>query len=150
MRLCLPIAAGLAAASLFAQKPAFQPAGVQNAASQISLEQPAVTPGMILAIRGQNLAASTASAAASPLPQTPAGTSVTFDGAAAPLLYVSPDQINLQVPSAISLALATDIVVNTAAGPSDPVRARVRPGSFGAFTQDASGCGPGTPMELSG
>jgi uncharacterized protein (TIGR03437 family) len=58
----------------------------------------AFAPGMVLSVFGSQLAASTAAAASVPLTTQLAGTSATVNGIAAPLYYVSPDQINLQIP----------------------------------------------------
>jgi len=55
-------------------------------------------PGAIVTIFGTNLAAATATAQAYPLPRRLGGTTVTWSGIQAPLFYVSPTQINLQVP----------------------------------------------------
>ena len=59
-----------------------------------------IAPGTVVAIVGSNLAETTASAdlSAETLPDTLAGTQVYFDGVRAPLLYVSPTQINAQIP----------------------------------------------------
>jgi len=57
-----------------------------------------VAPGSLVSIYGSDLAASTQSAGAPPLPLTLSGASVIIGGQAAPLLYVSPKQINAQVP----------------------------------------------------
>ena len=58
-------------------------------------------PGMILAVFGSLLAGSAESAAVLPLPTTLSGVSATVNGTPAPLYYVSPGQINLQVPYSI-------------------------------------------------
>jgi uncharacterized protein (TIGR03437 family) len=55
-------------------------------------------PGMILSVFGQNLAKSTLSAPSTPLPLTLEGVSATINGVPAPLYYVSPTQLNIQVP----------------------------------------------------
>jgi uncharacterized protein (TIGR03437 family) len=58
-----------------------------------------VAPGTIVTITGTNLSAGTASASpSSTLPTTLGGTQVYFNGVAAPLLMVSPTQINAQIP----------------------------------------------------
>jgi uncharacterized protein (TIGR03437 family) len=59
-----------------------------------------VAPGTLVAINGTNLAAQTVTADLSQtqLPTTLGGVTVYFNGIAAPLLYVSPTQINAQVP----------------------------------------------------
>jgi uncharacterized protein (TIGR03437 family) len=68
--------------------------GVQNAFSF----QSAFAPGMILSVYGAGLANSTAQAPTLPLPLSLGGISATVNGFSAPLYYVSPGQINLQVP----------------------------------------------------
>jgi uncharacterized protein (TIGR03437 family) len=59
-----------------------------------------VAPGSLVSILGTNLSesAEAAPADADPLPTRLAGTEVYFDGIQAPLLYVSPTQINAQIP----------------------------------------------------
>jgi uncharacterized protein (TIGR03437 family) len=69
-------------------------AGAQNAFSFES----AFAPGMTLSVYGTELANSTAQASAPPLPLTLGGVSATVNGFSAPLFYVSPGQIDLQVP----------------------------------------------------
>jgi hypothetical protein len=58
----------------------------------------ALAPGSIVEIYGANLASTTAQAASTPLPTALEGTSVTIGGIASPLYFVSPGQINAQVP----------------------------------------------------
>jgi uncharacterized protein (TIGR03437 family) len=67
---------------------------VTNAASF----QPAASPGMLLSVFGTNLSNTVETATTSPLPFSISGVSATINGTAAPLLYVSSAQINLQVP----------------------------------------------------
>jgi hypothetical protein len=63
-----------------------------------------IAPGTVVAIVGENLANLPAGATVSAdlsqefLPDTLAGTQVYFDGVRAPLLFVSPTQINAQIP----------------------------------------------------
>lgn len=76
--------------------PSLQPSGVVNGAS--FLKNMPVAPGAITSIFGTDLAASAASFSSVPLPSVLGETSVTFNGVAAPLFYVSPTQINLQAP----------------------------------------------------
>jgi uncharacterized protein (TIGR03437 family) len=68
--------------------------GVSNGASF----QQAFAPGMVLSVFGTQLAPSTQSAATMPLPLTLAGVSATVNGIPAPLYYVSPGQLNIQIP----------------------------------------------------
>ena len=137
---------------LIAQKPAIQQSGVRNAASLISSDNPILTPQMLVAIKGENLAAATAAADGSTLPLSLAGTSVTFNGIPAPLLYVSPNLINVQVPTlpdfSQEISGGADIVVNTTAGNCDPAHVLLGSSSMGIFTQDMSGCGPGVVFNI--
>jgi|SRR5579871_1223125 len=57
-----------------------------------------VAPGMIVSVFGTQLASSTQIASSTPLPKQLAGVTVTINGVAAPLWYVSPTQLNIQVP----------------------------------------------------
>jgi len=77
--------------------PAVIPGGVVNAADR----RAGIRPGSLVEIYGTNLAVSTCSADTLPRPtQLPCSpTRVTVSGRDAPLLYVSPIQINVQIPS---------------------------------------------------
>jgi uncharacterized protein (TIGR03437 family) len=68
--------------------------GVNNAASG----QQVFAPGMIMSIYGTALGDFAQSAAAVPLPQYLAGFEATINGVPAPLYYVSPNQVNVQIP----------------------------------------------------
>jgi uncharacterized protein (TIGR03437 family) len=74
--------------------PATSTAGIVNAASSA----PALAPGALISIYGSNLASGNLAASAIPLDTKLGGTAVSINGVAAPLLFVSPGQINLQVP----------------------------------------------------
>lgn len=58
----------------------------------------AFAPGAILSVFGSQLAPSAQSASSVPLPVSMAGVSVTVNGVAAPLYYVSATQLNIQIP----------------------------------------------------
>jgi uncharacterized protein (TIGR03437 family) len=58
----------------------------------------AVSPGMLVAVFGTNLANATNTASSNPLPYSLSGVSAAVNGIAAPLTYVSPTQVNLQIP----------------------------------------------------
>ncbi len=140
----------LSAFAVPAQKPVINPKGVVNAASFAGADQPgwAIAPGSIASVFGQNLASTTRAADSLPLPRNLEGTSVAVDGLPAPLFYVSPGQINFQVPSALTAPgtlypRPVPVVVTTAAGASDSVLIRVVQDASGIFTQGAQGCGQG-------
>jgi uncharacterized protein (TIGR03437 family) len=68
--------------------------GVSNGASFKTV----FAQGMILSAFGTNFATTTQAASSLPLPLSLQGVSATVNGAAAPLYFVSPGQVNLQVP----------------------------------------------------
>jgi uncharacterized protein (TIGR03437 family) len=79
-------------------KPEIAPGGVANPAGATSVHP----PGGAVAIYGRNLTSgSTLQAGLGSLPVRIAGTSVEINGKAAPLLYVSPGQVNLLLPFGI-------------------------------------------------
>ena len=140
------------------QKPVISSGGVVNAASYVTTLNyspkdpahnglPLLSEGAIGSIFGTNLAASTATAQTMPMPTQLAGTSVLVSGVAAPLFYVSPSQINFQVPFVGPAPFPPTITVSTVAGTSDPYRFGGG-GAPGLFTQDASGCGPGAVLNV--
>jgi uncharacterized protein (TIGR03437 family) len=57
-----------------------------------------VSPGMVVAVFGANLANTTDTAAGNPLPYSLDGVSAAVNGIAAPIVYVSPSQVNVQIP----------------------------------------------------
>jgi uncharacterized protein (TIGR03437 family) len=145
------------------QQPVINPGGVVNAASYATgleidssgAEFADLPGGAIATIFGINLATSTQTAESTPLPRQLAGTSVSVNGIAAPLFYVSPTQINFQMPSSNDttpgISPATGIVVGTAAGLSGPYLTVVTGMNSvpGIFTMDSSGCGPGAVLNVS-
>jgi uncharacterized protein (TIGR03437 family) len=102
-----------------------------------------VAPGGIASVFGTNLSASTANSAALPLTTTLGGTTLTLGGKAVPLFYVSPTQIDFQVPWELAGTTQASIVAGTAGGTTAPQAASVSVASPGIFTDDSSGRGPG-------
>jgi len=77
--------------------PAAPPPVISAMGNAASYKQ-AYAPGMILTIFGSQLAPGVQAAATTPLPLTLAGVTVTINGVPAPLWYVSPGQLNVQIP----------------------------------------------------
>jgi uncharacterized protein (TIGR03437 family) len=76
-------------------------------------------PGSILSLfRADALASGVAVPPGLPLSRSLAGFSATINGVAAPLYYVSPQQVNLQIPYGASPGAAT-LMLNTASGTKD-------------------------------
>jgi uncharacterized protein (TIGR03437 family) len=67
---------------------------------------------MVTAIFGSNLALTTASASTAPLPVSLENTSVTVNGVAAPLYYISPTQLNVQIPYETPASGTVPVVVS--------------------------------------
>jgi uncharacterized protein (TIGR03437 family) len=90
--------------------PAISPGGVVPVFSSV----PVIQPGSWISIYGSNLASGTAIWNGD-FPLSLGGSSVTIDGKTAFLWYVSPTQINLQVPDDTAVG-TVDVVVKTATG----------------------------------
>ena len=71
-----------------------------------------VAPGSLATLYGNLFASATATASTIPLPFTLGGVSIAVNGKAAALLYVSPGQINFQVPYETAVGNATITVTN--------------------------------------
>src|SRR6185437_13679032 len=82
--------------------PSINQGGVLNAASLGADTVNVAAPGSLITIFGTNMASGTATATNTPLPLNLNGTVVQIGNSFAPLLFVSPNQINAQVPFEIS------------------------------------------------
>jgi uncharacterized protein (TIGR03437 family) len=112
----------------FGSKPVVNAGGIVNGASFVS----SVAPGSLFSIFGQNLASSMITAAAAPWPATLGDVSVKVTGVNIPLYFVSPQQINAQLPFETVAGDATVSVTNSL-GTSDPVMFKVVPAAVGIF-----------------
>jgi uncharacterized protein (TIGR03437 family) len=136
----------------FSQIPQVASEGVVNSASWGGI----VSPGSLVSVFGTNLASSEQWAGAS-LPLTLGGTSVSVNGIPALLSYVSPSQINLQLPSSLASSLPVgqpeivggSLVVTTPAGSSAPAQFAVTAIDPALFTVDSSGCGQAAAQNIS-
>ncbi|HEY6392401.1 MAG TPA: SMP-30/gluconolactonase/LRE family protein [Bryobacteraceae bacterium] len=91
------------------QTPVLSANGVVNAATFL----PKVSPGALASIFGTNFASGNISATGSTLPTVLGPVSVTVNNRNAPLLFVSPTQVNFQVPWETGLGNATiSVIVN--------------------------------------
>jgi len=126
---------------------------VASVVSAAGFQPGPVAPGSLVSLFGSNLAPAPLAASA-PWPQVLEGSSVFINGVAAPLAYVSPAQINLQIPYATQSGPAT---VNVVAGGRvmAPVVVTVQPVAPGLFVdaqnhvlaqnQDGTANGAGHP-----
>ena len=99
------------ATTVSASTPVITPGSVVNAASYLG----AISAGSLATVAGSNLADAVhlipAPGPGQSFPTTVAGVSVSVNGVPAPLIYVSPTQINFQVPWETATALAVPVKV---------------------------------------
>ena len=102
--------------------------------------QPNAAPGSIVSIFGSGLAAGTGQANRYPLPTMLSNVSVSVNGTPAPLYYVSPGQINAQVPYEAVAGRAAIAVTNGSGAPlsSTLPLTNTAPGIFLVVNQDGS------------
>ena len=112
--------------------------GIVNGAS-FSTEKPA-SPGSIVSLFGSNFITDLAVAPGNPLPTSLQGVSVKFNGILAPLFFVAPGQINVQVPFGLTGSSASVQVFNSA-GESEVRTIAITPQSPAIFTANQSGAG---------
>ncbi len=137
--------------------PYIAPAGVQNAASNTPTNT--VAPGSVIAIYGQSLSPKLEIGPVNPLAQSIDGVSVTVNDWILPLLFVSPGQINAQLPSELEPGTYT-LQVHSLGQPDVTgtfTVARNAPGLFSqtvdsqqyaiAFHEDGSLVGPDSPAK---
>ncbi len=132
--------AGFTAGFAAAQAP--QIAGVKNAAPLVTASGN-VARGELISIYGSNLTAGVTLISATPTaPQTLGGTSVTIGGIAAPILYVSPSQINVQVPFEIAAGVpSVNVLVTSGSLGSTPFLVGVVTSDLGMFVTQGSNLG---------
>ena len=114
--------------------------GIQSAAAPSS----AIAPGSLASIYGQNLAVATAQAGSQPLPISLGGVTLAVTDSAgvqrnAPLLYVSPSQVNFLVPDNIAPGTAIFAVAGGTAAQS--FTAAVQPVAPTLFSMSGTGSG---------
>jgi uncharacterized protein (TIGR03437 family) len=100
------------------------------------------SPGALMTLRGSHITGATEPAAGSPLPAMMGGVSVNFGGSPVPLLYVSPERIDFQVPFTVGLTTQT-VTVNRETQVSAGVRLSMALVSPSLFSTDGQGAGQG-------
>ena len=119
-----------------------------NAASFVPND---IAPGSLISVFGSGLAGSTAQASSFPLPTQLANVNVKINGVDAPLLYVSPNQVNLQVPFEIApgnvIITATLNGVTSLTPPISTTVSAASPGIFAIVHADGSAITPDNPAK---
>jgi uncharacterized protein (TIGR03437 family) len=111
--------------------PAIASGGILNAANYTAQ----VSPGALATLFGSNFVGSGESGTASvPLPASFAGVSVSVNGKAAPVLFISTDQINFQIPWETAPGSAT-VTVSSSAIQSAAAKVTVLAAAPGLFFQ---------------
>jgi uncharacterized protein (TIGR03437 family) len=110
-----------------------------------------ISPGSLISIFGSGLASSTVQASSTPLPTQLAGVNVKINGIDAPLLYVSPTQVNLQVPYEVPTGSATITATLNGAATLNPAIttaiSAVSPGIFAVVDRNYSAITPSNPAK---
>ncbi len=114
--------------------PAIADGSTVNGASFVNI----IAPGAIVSISGTNLAGASLSATSVPLPTVLGETSVTFNGAAVPLFFVSSGRIIAQAPFSLPASGAVSIQVARGGNSSASRTATVAAVSPGIFVIDQS------------
>jgi uncharacterized protein (TIGR03437 family) len=104
---------------------------VSSVVNSASLAAGALAGGSLATIFGTNLATQTVSAASLPLPTTLGGDSATVGGVAAAFYYVSPGQVNIQIPFGVQAGPAK--LVFNANGASTTVTIQIAVAAPGIF-----------------
>jgi uncharacterized protein (TIGR03437 family) len=114
---------------------------VVNAASYAS---GSVSPGELATIFGMNIGPSTPASLTitnAYVDTTLSGVTVTVDGKAAPLIFVSQNQISIQVPYEATAGIGKAVVVTNGANPAANGIVAIAAAAPGIFTADGSGTG---------
>ncbi|HVO97166.1 MAG TPA: hypothetical protein VMT15_03825 [Bryobacteraceae bacterium] len=97
----------------------------------------AVAPGGLMTLYGSNLSPTNLATAEIPVPTALANSCITVNGQPIPLIFVSPGQINAQMP--FQAVGAETIVVHTPAGVSDNYNLTVQPNAPAVFLSGVAG-----------
>ena len=121
--------------------PAFSSSGVTSMANPMPTP---LVPGSLSTLFGTNLAAGTVSVSASPtLPTMLGDVTVEVGGFPAALFYVSPTQINFQVPWELEGFDRTTLIVFNGTLTSAPLQVNVVPAAPTLFSTSGTGTGQG-------
>jgi uncharacterized protein (TIGR03437 family) len=121
------------------QAPGVNAGGILNGAGFTA----ALSGGVISSLFGFNLGAGNASASGLPLPIVLGQTSVQVNGANVPLIFVSPQQINFQLPWELLTQSSAALTVTVAGAPSSPQQLSLTAFSPAVFTVTQNGSGQG-------
>jgi len=124
------------------------PQGIFNAASNAPAGD-ALSPGEFIAIFGSGLVSATTVAPGLPFPTSVGGVTVSINGFAAPIYFVSPQQIDCIVPYEVTGSTA-NITVTSGGSTSNTVSVPLAGTSPGVFSLDGSGTSGGSITHADG
>ncbi|HWQ34360.1 MAG TPA: DUF5666 domain-containing protein [Blastocatellia bacterium] len=120
------------------------------AAQQVSVSaadySPRLAAGAIAAAFGAEMASGTAAASGLPLPTKLLGTRVLVNGIAAPLFFVSPGQINYQIPEGVQ-AGSVEVVIERDGAARSRETISLRSAAFSIFSLNQEGTGTGAIID---
>jgi uncharacterized protein (TIGR03437 family) len=128
---------------LLFRSPAVKPPAIASSGtvSAASFAPGPVAPGSLVSLFSGSLASLTLGANGAPLPTSLGGINVTINGAAAPLVYVSPAQVNFQVPWELAGKSNADLSAGVPGFTEKSVNLNLTTYSPGIFTLGADGQG---------
>ncbi len=141
--------ASTAAGGVILMVPKEPPPSITSVVNAASL-QPRLSPGALAVIFGSHLTGPTLSTTyddTASYPTSVASTSVTFNGIAVPLLYVSPVQINAIVPYALAGQTSVQVVVQRFNQVSATFTLPLQDTSPAVFTASQNGSGQGAILQ---
>jgi uncharacterized protein (TIGR03437 family) len=124
----------------------------QTIVSASSFKSGSVSPGELISVYGANLGPSTPVSASGSgnLPTSLGGTTVTFDGVAVPVYYVSSNLVSIQTPVTLTPGATTQIQVTSTFGASSTISLPVVPARPGLFTIESGGGGQASAVNQDG
>ena len=129
-------ATGYAGSAVFSLQNTVPAAGAPTIGAIVNAASfaPGASPGSLQAMFGSNLSTTTAIAGPGTLPLTLGGVRLTIAGTPAPLLYVSPAQINFQVPPGSGTG-QVEVVVSQSSTLLAKTALQINPSAPGIFLQ---------------
>jgi uncharacterized protein (TIGR03437 family) len=119
------------------------PPSVTSVVNAADLTSP-VAPGSLISVFGDNLSPTNIATSEIPLPTALGQTCLTANGAAIPMLYASPSQINAQLP--LHLSGQVTLTLYTPGGTSDDYQLNVQPVAPAIFQSGIAGPLTGIPV----
>ncbi len=125
---------------------------IQAVGNVASYGAAAVSPGELVTIFGSNIGPATPASMTVTngfVDTTLGGVTVSIDNQAAPLLYVSENQVTVQVPYEVTLGAGKQVSIANGTNPPATATVSIAATAPGLFTADGSGAGPAAALNFS-